>query len=72
MTDTPKFGTWYPIASAPDFDRIFVCGWQPRHGNVDGYWWWHEDVACNGRAISHPDATHWCAIVLPTFPEPPQ
>lgn len=53
MTDAPKFGTWYPIESAPDFDRIMVCGWQPRHGTTQGYWWWGEDAALQARPVRH-------------------
>jgi len=67
MTDA-----WQPIASAGDrMDRVFVAGWQKPHGNVRGYWWWHEDVVCDGKAIEHPEATLWCPIRIPPFPSSP-
>lgn len=62
---------WNPIETAEDFERIFVAGWNRRSGNVAGYWWWHEDTACKGRAVDHPAATHWCQMDLPPFPAAP-
>lgn len=64
-------GEWREIASAPDLERVFVAGWQPRHGNMGGYWWWHEDVVVDGAATEHPDATLWYPIALPPLPTPP-
>ncbi|HQT65951.1 MAG TPA: hypothetical protein PLO16_15740 [Acidocella sp.] len=64
-------GGWQPIESAPELDRIWVCGWQKPSGSVIGYWWWHEDVCVNSRALEHPEATHWAVIVLPDFPPAP-
>jgi hypothetical protein len=61
---------WQPIATAPDLDRVFVAGWQPRHGNTAGYWWWHEDLIVGGVPAEHPNATLWCEITLPAFPAP--
>lgn len=63
---------WKPIESAPDFERVLVCGWQPRSRSVRGYWWWHEDVCEHGRSIQHPNATHWAPIIKPDFPTPPE
>jgi hypothetical protein len=60
-----------PIASAPDLERVFVAGWQPRSGTVAGYWWWHEDVTSDGVALDHEHATHWFPIILPRFPAGP-
>lgn len=60
---------WKPIETAADFERVLVCGWQQASRGTKGYWWWHEDCAFEGVACEHPDATHWCPIVLPPFPE---
>jgi hypothetical protein len=62
---------WRPIDTAPDLDRVWVAGWQAHHGNVSGYWWWHEDVCSDGKAIEHPDALLWFPIMLPAFPARP-
>lgn len=57
---------WKPIHTAVPFERILVCGYQPRLNSVAGYWWWHEDeIGLDGRGIDHPDATHWAPIILP-------
>lgn len=63
---------WQPIETAPEHARVFVAGWEPRNGNVAGYWWWHEDVVFDGQPCDHPHALLWCAIDLPEFPEPPE
>lgn len=65
-------GGWQPIETAPDMDRVWVCGYQPRRGSCAGYWWYHEDVTADGKPFDHPDASHWCAIVLPKFPPAPE
>ena len=63
---------WKPIDTAPDLERVLVCGWNPRHGNVAGYWWWHEDTVTDGSGSKHPDATHWAPLILPQeFPAAP-
>ena len=63
---------WKPIDTAPDLERVLVCGWNPRHGNVAGYWWWYEDTITDGSGSKHPDATHWAPLVLPQeFPAAP-
>lgn len=72
MTGPEQQGGWLPIESAPDLERIMVAGWQPRQGTVRGYWFWHEGVADGGVAIDDPNVTHWCRIVLPAFPSPPE
>ena len=62
---------WKPIATAPEGERVMVCGWQhgaPSINNRLGYWWWHEDVIFDGRAVGYPYARYWCSIVLPPFP----
>jgi hypothetical protein len=64
-------GGWHPIETAPDLERVMVCGWQQPHGNVIGYWWWGEDVCDNGRGIECPNALYWTPIVLPSMPAPP-
>lgn len=56
---------WKPIETAPEFDRVWVCGWQARHGTTRGYWWWHEDCVADGKGIEYPDALYWAPIVLP-------
>lgn len=61
---------WQPIATAPELERVMVCGWQPRHGRGGGYWWYHEDAVAGGLAIDHPDARYWAPIVLPAWPLP--
>lgn len=63
---------WKPIDTAPDLERVLVCGWNPRHGNVAGYWWWYEDTITDGSGSKHPDATHWSPLILPReFPAAP-
>ena len=59
---------WQPIETAPDMERLWVCGWQPKIGRVMGYWWYHEDVCDAGVAIEHPNARYWSPIVIPLFP----
>ena len=61
---------WQPIHTAPSWDRVMVCGWQPRSGTVAGYWWWHQDATGpDGKALAHPDASHWAPVILPeNFP----
>jgi hypothetical protein len=63
---------WRKIESAPDLERVLVCGWQEPHGTCRGYWWWGEDVVSEGRALERPDALYWCPVVLPAFPPEPQ
>lgn len=62
---------WQDIADAPELERVRVAGWQPRSGTCQGYWWHHEDVICDGKAVDHPEATLWMPIHVPTFPTPP-
>lgn len=55
---------------APTLERVLVCGWQGRNGNVAGYWWYHEDCTDDrGFAIEHPGALYWVPVILPAFPE---
>lgn len=61
---------WQTLDTAPELYRVFVTGWQARHGTTRGYWWWHEDTVHEGRAVEHPDALYWAPIVLPE-PLPP-
>jgi hypothetical protein len=63
---------WQPIETAPDLERVMVCGWNKQTQTCKGYWWWHEDVCDNGIAIEHHHALYWTKMVLPAFPEPPQ
>lgn len=57
---------WQDIESAPTLDRVFVAGWQPRHGNTEGYWWLYEDMTDeNGKPIDHPNATMWRKLPAP-------
>ena len=63
--------TWRPIETAPDLDRVLVAGWQPRNQTTRGYWWWNEDVTCDGKAIESPEAILWHPIVFADFPAPP-
>lgn len=62
---------WQPIETAPDFERVWVAGWQPKTDNVIGYWWRHDDVCEEGVAIEHPSATHWCRHNTPPYPPNP-
>lgn len=64
--------TWQPIETAPDLERVLVCGWQKPRGSIIGYWWWHEDCCHEGRAIEHPSALYWANLDIPDFPEPPE
>ena len=59
---------WKLVETAPDLDRVMVCGWEKPTKTRAGYWWYHEDVVSDGTAIEHSDATHWCEIVIPAFP----
>lgn len=61
-----------PIETAPEAERVIVAGFQPKFRATRGYWWWHEDTVWDGKAVDHPNATHWCPISLPPFPEPPE
>jgi hypothetical protein len=63
---------WQPIETAPDCERVWVAGWYPPDGDVDGYWWWEEDYCIGGEPVENSDATHWCKIKMPEFPEPPK
>jgi hypothetical protein len=64
---------WQKIETAPELERIWVCGWQKKTKGFAGYWWWSEDMIVDGKAMDHPDATHWAPIVLPlSFPPPPE
>lgn len=63
---------WQPIDTAPDLERVLICGWQPKSGRVAGYWWWEEGHCENGQALDRPDATLWAPIQLPVFPKPPE
>jgi len=69
MAGKPKL---QPIETAPCLERIMVAGWQERHGNVGGYWWFHEDCVEGGKAIGTPHATHWFPIVKPGFAAAPK
>lgn len=70
--------TWLAIVdwSPPEFERVMICGWQPRHGNVSGYWWYEEAVFDNnGKRIDNEGGSapsHWCPIYLPKFPPKPE
>ena len=60
---------WLPIATAPELERVWVAGVQPRSGRCIAYWWWEEDCVSDGKAIEKPYATHWARIILPAkFP----
>jgi hypothetical protein len=64
--------SWQPIATAPELERVMVCGRTPRHrSGTAGYWWYHEDVIYDGKGTEHPSAIFWAPIVLPPFPEQP-
>ena len=64
---------WQPIATAPELERVMVCGWQKRNGTTQAYWWWGEDCVSKGIGIEHPAALYWCPVILPDkFPPPPQ
>jgi len=63
---------WRDIATAPDLERVLVAGWKRPNGSTRGYWYWHEDVCEGGKAIETPNATLWCPIVIPPFPEDPK
>lgn len=62
---------WQPIETAPDLERVMVCGWKRPSGTTSGYWWYHEDVCDCGEALERPAATHWTPVNLPAFPPPP-
>lgn len=65
---------WLPIETAPELERVWVAGIQPRSRNgTKAYWWWHEDTVYNGVAVECPHATHWAKIILPAeFPHAPE
>lgn len=57
---------WQDISTAPTLERVFVAGWQPRSGTVQGYWWFYEDATDeNGRPIDHPTAEKWMPLPPP-------
>ena len=60
---------WQPIETAREWDRVIVAGWQPRSGNVAGYWWYHDDTIVDGKPCEHPNATLWHSF--PEVPPPP-
>jgi hypothetical protein len=61
---------WQPIVTAPDSERVMVCGWQPRsNGGTAAYWWYEEDVTFDGIPTEKPCALYWAPIVIPPFPE---
>ena len=63
---------WRPIGGAPTLERVIVASWQPRHGNVAGYWWFHEDHTDeHGQPTDRPGALFFVrmADVLPPFPD---
>ena len=62
---------WKPIETAPELERVIVCGWQKPTNTCQGYWWWHEDAVQDGKAIEYPDALYWTEFVLPLFPLAP-
>ncbi len=73
LVELAELHEWQPIETAPDLERIWVAGVQPRarSGGCVAYWWWHEDAVHEGKAIEHPNATHWVRIILPaSFPYP--
>lgn len=62
-------GMWRSMDSAPELERVFVGGYQPRKGTVAGYWWWEEGVVFEGNAIKRPAATHWHPILIEAQPD---
>ena len=58
---------WQPIETAPDMERVRVCGYQNRSGGCAGYWWHHEDVIVDGKPFDHPNALLWQS--LPPVPD---
>lgn len=61
---------WQPIETAPELERVMVCGWSKPTRTCQGYWWWGEDCVSEGKGIEHPDAVYWTAINLPPLPAP--
>lgn len=70
-SDLPLAAVELQPLPGPEWERVMVAGWQPRSGNVAGYWWWHEDaLAGDGLPTERAHATHWFPILLPAFPAP--
>lgn len=63
--------SWQPIETAPELDRVMVCGWQKQKGTTIGYWWYEEDVVSGGVGIGKPHALFWAPLVIPPFPAGP-
>ena len=56
---------------APTLSRIMVAGIQPRRGNVQSYWWIHEDMSDeNGVPIDKPQALKWMSLPNTPTEEP--
>ena len=69
----PCFDTnysWQPIETAPDSERVMVCGFSPRSkSGTAAYWWYGEDVTFSGKPTDHPHALKWAPLVIPPLPE---
>ena len=63
---------WQPIETAPELQRIMVCGWLPPNGRTVGYWWYTEGCVIDGMDPENTDALYWTPLVLPEFPTPPE
>lgn len=61
--------SWQPIETAPDSDRIMVCGFSPRsRSGTAEYWWYGEDITFDGKPTEHKNALYWCPLIMPPFP----
>ena len=61
--------SWQPIATAPDSERVMVCGWSERsRSGTAGYWWYGEDATFDGKPTEYPRAEFWAPLIIPPFP----
>jgi hypothetical protein len=58
--------SWQPIETAPDSERVMVCGWSRQTPTCAGYWWYEE--AFDGSPTEKLNALYWAPLVIPPFP----
>lgn len=62
---------WQPIETAPDLERVMVCGWSPPYRTTRGYWRYGEDVVADRKGVEYSHAEFWAPLIIPPFPEEP-
>ncbi len=69
---------WQPIETAPELERIHICGWVAKWKSVQAYWFYHEGYVSDGKAYAASGESlygdrklYWAPIILPPFPQEP-